>query len=338
VTNLYLAYGLTFQSDCRVPGLLQITSPSAPPDVQVWFEAEPSWVGQAKRLPSRILHSLPPNEEAADATLRVIVYGEEEFFGLAYSEGPEFLLDATATRLWGACPPPQVIEDLVTYLVGPVMGFILRRRGFTSLHACTFELNDAAIVLCGAGGSGKSTTAAALALRDIPVLCEDVTPLVVNEEMIVIPPGYPRICLWPEAVRLLLKSRETLPRITPTWEKRYLALGERGTSFGRHPRRLSAIYFLEARVEEPGAPRIEAMKPGDGLLCLVKNSYAKRLLSREQRAAEFDLLCRVATSVEMRRLIPSARESKLDVLCDLILDDAAALTAERHSAAASPLR
>lgn len=321
----FLAYGLTLASDGIIPGLAELRRIPQHPDIHFCFGAEPAWVTEAKRLRQRSLSSLVHNQETANAALRMCAYGEEEFFGLAFSDGSEFVLDASAARVWGTCAPPLVVEDLTTYLVGPVMGFILRRRGRTPLHACTMAIADSAIALSGEGGAGKSTTAAALALRGVPVLCEDVSPIWEIAGDFKIPPGYPRICLWPEAVKMLLGSSDVLPKITPTWEKRYLALDGRKTHFVTEPKSLSAIYFLDPRVEEAGAPRIEEMKPSDGLLRLVENSYAKRLISKEQKAAEFDVLSRLATRVAFRKITPHSDEAKLDVLCDLILENASKL-------------
>jgi len=57
------------------------------------------------------------------------------------------------------------------------MGFALRRRGVTALHASAVCVAGSAIALCGATEAGKSTTVATLALRGIPVLSDDITAL-----------------------------------------------------------------------------------------------------------------------------------------------------------------
>ena len=79
-------------------------------------------------------------------------------------------------------------------------------------------------LICGDAGFGKSTTAAALALRGIPVCSEDIVPLAESHGQFEIIPGYPRVCLWPDSVEMLLGSQSALPLLTSTWEKRYLPL------------------------------------------------------------------------------------------------------------------
>jgi hypothetical protein len=333
VKHWYRAYGLTFFSEYFIPGLLEIADPSSDPDVMFSYRDEPDWVRGARRLPRRPLRTLPAGQETADVALQLSAYGEQEYFEIVYSDGSEFLVDACATTIWGACPSPLVIEDLTTYLVGPVMGFILRRRNMTPLHASTVEIDGCAIALCGAGGSGKSTTAAALALRGAPVLCEDVSPMLEEGGNFSVLPGYPRVCLWPDAVKILLGSEESLPRITPTWEKCYLPLDGRRARFAVGPRPLSAVYFLEPRVNGSEAPRIDEIRPGEALMRLVQNTYMNMLLSRKQRAEEFDVLSRLAGSIAFRRVLPHSHGTKLGALCDLILEDASKLAGEQRSPA-----
>lgn len=275
-----------------------------------------------------------PHNPAVEPLLRFFTYGEEEFFEFAYADGSKFLLDASGTRVWASCAPPLVNEDLMTYFVGPVMGFLLRRRGIIPLHACTMELDGSVIALCGPGGAGKSTTAAALALRGIPILCEDVSPFAHSASGFRVPPGYPRVCLWPEAARILMGSPETLPKITPTWEKRYLALDGNKAPFASGPGMLRAVYFLEPRIDGPNVPQLEEVKAADALVELVKNSYMSVLLNKEERATEFDVFGRLAQSVLLRRIRPHSDERKLGALCDLILEDASSVRRARHTMAA----
>lgn len=336
MTYSYLAYGIILRSKTAIPGLQQISAPKLPTDVEFFWGEEPEWVTAANRKPSREIRTLPVENHTTDSTLRLSEVGQREYFRFAYSDGTEFVLDAPATRIWGTCAPPLVLEDLATYLVGPVMGFVLRRRGITPLHACAVEIGGAAVAISGPGGAGKSTTAAALALQGTPVLCEDVTPLCEKDGEFYVLPGYPRVCLWPDSVELLLGSQDALPRITPTWEKCFLALNGERELFEGEPKRLSAIYFLGPRTEECPAPQIKEVRSGDALLQLVQNTYMNQLLSKQQRAAEFDVLGRVATKVSFRKLIPADSRGKdpgLKVLCDLILKDASALPVQGERAA-----
>lgn len=99
------------------------------------------------------------------------------------------------------------------------------------------ELRGRAVLFSGDPGYGKSTTAGALALRGVPVLSDDIVPLELTGGEIWATPGYPRECLWPEAVEKLAGTVEALPRLTPVWEKQYLPLdGARGKFAGEKNR------------------------------------------------------------------------------------------------------
>jgi hypothetical protein len=54
-------------------------------------------------------------------------------------------------------------------------------------------------------------------------------------------------------------------------------------------------------------------------------------LDRNQRGAEFDALSRLVKQVPMRRIVPHADPGRIGELCDLILTDAACLSARCDS-------
>jgi hypothetical protein len=224
------------------------------------------------------------------------------------------------------------MADLSTYFLGPVMGFILRKRGITALHASAFCLEGHAIVLTGEAGAGKSTTAAALALRGVPVLCEDIAALNEKHGNFAVERGYPRVCLWPQSVEMLVGSPEALPRLSPTWEKCYLPLDGGLARLEMHKQPLGAIYLLAPRELAEDAPRVEDMRGQGVLLELVKNTYMNWILDRGQRAAEFALLAQLLARVPVRRLVPHRDPARIGALCELLITDARCLLANQMAA------
>jgi len=314
----YIAYGLRLRSDAQIPGLSDANPLAAPGAVSLFIKAVPEWVSEASRLSSEIIHPLPAMPECEDPSFVVRSFGGGRFFQLRYSDGADFFVDEGAERLWGNCPLPLTIEDLSTYLLGPVLGFVLRRRGLTPLHGSAVCIDDAAVIIAGPAGAGKSTTAAALALRGAPVLCEDIATLQETEGRFYVQPGYPRVCLWPDAVEKLLGSKDALPDLTPTWNKKYLGLDGSRARFKSHKTPLGAIYLLAERVNEKMAPRIEEISSREALLELVSNTYMNLFLTREQRAAEFELLSRLVNCVPCMRLIPHGDATEIGRFCELI--------------------
>ncbi len=317
----YRVYGLEVVSSVAIPGLQPF---SLSPTVlgTLYFEAGPApdWVTAATAQPATVLSQRGSATESTDPTF-VLTRRAGACFFLDYSDGTRFAVTADANRVWGHYEPPLTEADLATYFLGPVLGFILRLRLQTPLHASSVEICGKGIALCGDAGAGKSTTAAALALLGVPVLAEDITPLREVDGAFYAIPGYPRVCLWPESVAHLFGSPDALPQLTPVWDKRFLALDGSGAHFRSTPLPLALIYLFSQR-QSVAAPRIEHASPREVLLELVQNTYMNWLLDKPQRAAEFDLLARLVAKVPVRRIIPHSDPQQLPKLCELLVSDA----------------
>jgi len=334
VVYRYCAYGLTCLSNAPVDGFHHlVTSQSFDSDIVLdLVSATPEWVRAARSLPAHTIYTKPPSAENTDSGYTIKVFGEEDAFELTYTDGTQFLVDGSASCVWGRCPPGYDMDYLATYLRGPVLGFILRRRGITALHASALSLCGRAIVLCGQSQSGKSTLAAALALRGTPVLCEDVTALKASAHSYHVQPGYPQVGLWPDAVENLLGAADALPRLTSSWEKCFLPLDGDKARFDAEERPLGVVYLLAPRTELKDAPKIEQVSPRQALLDLVQNTYMNWLLDQKQRAAEFDFLGTLVTNIPVRRIVPHSDPARIPALCDLVTADARALWNRQGSA------
>ena len=322
MSHFYFLYGLSLQSNRAIPGL----QPSGPIpsklDLTLCVGERPE---QVDGDPGRVLITRGTGEKDHDPAFVLKQLQNGAYHELSYADGTRFWIDSTIRHMWGCFVAPQTIEDLSTYLLGPVMGYVLRRRTRLTLHASVVAIGDVAVAFCGPAGAGKSTTAAAMALRGYPVLCEDVAPLRLHNGSFLVEPGYPRVCLWGESVTALLGSREALPRLTPTWDKQYLPLDGTQATFCQKPLALGVVYLLADR-EGGNAPRIEEMTPKSATLSLVQDTYMNFLLTREQRANEFDAIGRLVQRVPVRRLIPHEDTSRIENLCAMIVRDAGALT------------
>jgi hypothetical protein len=295
--------------------------------------AAPEWVSAFRRLPARTIYSKIVSVDKMDSGYTVRGFGAAEAFEITYTDGTQFVIAGSASRVWGRCPPDFGMDYLATYLRGPVMGFVLRSRGVTALHASALSICEVAIVLCGESQSGKSTLAAALALKGKAVLCEDVTAMSVSGDVFRVQPGYAQVGLWPDAVERLLGTPDALPRLTASWEKCYLPLDGEKATFESVNRPVSVIYLLAPRTSAEDAPRIEQISPRDALLGLVQNTYMNWLLNRKQRAVEFDLLSRLVTRIPVKRIVPHTNPARIPALCDLIIADAQSSSHVQNSVA-----
>ena len=258
--------------------------------------------------------------------LRVCLLSGGDYFAFFYSDGVRFAVERHGREMWGDWPENYTLEDACTYLLGPVIGFVLRLRGVTCLHASAVAVGEHAIALVGVPGAGKSTTAAAFASCGFSVISDDLAALADDGGDFLVQPGYPRVNLWPDSVRALFGSAEALPRITPTWDKHYVALGTNGLGFAAKPLPLGAIYLLGEREDALAAPMVEEMAGGDALAALVANTYVNYLLDRDMRSREFDVLSRVVTRIPIRRVRTPADPSAVFEVCRVITADARQLT------------
>jgi hypothetical protein len=320
VRQTYRTYGLLLESDLPVTGLHPVLSdaPGLSADISLHFADVPPWTAQALLLPVTAVRVRPSNMIPGDGTFTVSEFADRRFFLLTYADGTRFLMDHAATRIWGEPGPSLSFDDLCVYLLGPVMGFALRQRGTVTLHASSLSFQGRALALVGEAGAGKSTTAAALALRGWPVLGEDVCALAESATGYQVLPAYPRVCLWPDSVDFLFSSREALPLMVPGWEKRFLSLDGASAQFADSPAPLSAIFLIAGRSAEERAPYLESISQREALLQLVKNTYMNWYLNRRQRAEEFEVLTRLVSSIECCRLTPGSDPARLPALAELV--------------------
>ena len=284
-------------------------------------------------IPERLSADLPyrdryiaPAADDEEPPVRVAIRADGAFHSVTYADGTRVFVDAAAANVWAEGPEAAGVEDTATYLLGPALGFVLRLRGVTCLHASAVALGGRAVAFVGNAGAGKSSLAAAFAQLGHSVLTDDVAPITDHGRHFEIQPAYPRVRLWPDSVEALFGSPDELPVITPGWDKRFLDLNA-PRRFEPSPLPLGAIYFLGAR-RRGELPEFVGLEGPEGLIALVSDTYTSRWLDRGLRAKEFDLLARVAEHVPLRRVHPVDDASALPDLCDAILRDleASALT------------
>jgi len=312
-------YGLGITANKAIPGVP--VSPVTATDVRISFGTLPAWLHDVSTTQVETSYVADYKDECGNPMLRVFRVLDGEYYRYSYADGTEFVLDHGATEIWADWPAPLTLEDAATYLLGPIMGFVMLLRGVVCLHASAIAIGDEAIAVLGPAGSGKSTTAAAFSARGYSILAEDVVTLDDHGRQFLVRPAYPCIRLWPASVKALYGSESHLPKLTPNWEKCYLDLTERPEQFQRKPLPLAAIYQLGERSDDVAAPFVSTVDRAEGLMSLVANTYATKLMDKQMRAREFELLTRVLNNVPLRRVTPHSDPARIPELCDSILND-----------------
>src|SRR5688572_19304714 len=169
----YRAYGLSLSSNQDIPGLKPSTV-AEPVDVTI------HWLGSAPipfQPPDHLYHTAESRDAAGLPVLVVRRSADGPSYTFDYSDGTQFLIADAGREIWARWSDPLTSEDTATYLLGPVLGFVLRLRGRLCLHASAVAFGGDAVAFAGPSGEGKSTFAAWLVSKGFKALTEDILPL-----------------------------------------------------------------------------------------------------------------------------------------------------------------
>jgi hypothetical protein len=297
VTELY---GLRIRSAMPLPGVLLPESTAA--DVTVHLDARPHDAPSFSDAPVRPIHS---SESSAGAPPVLVVDrpSKDGLLRLRYAEGIRFHVSAAGDEVWCDWRAPLTEADVAIFLLGPVMGSVLRRRGVFCLHASAVAAGDGVWAFVGPGGSGKSTLAAALAQAGHAVVTEDLLALRPRGGEWIAAPAYKGIRLWEDAARLVRGDVE-LPALSPTWPKRHLDLARHSLPMAARSAPLRALVVLE-NYGAPGVPPLmERLSAQQLFVEVIANVYANYAATGEELARELPVARALAAVVRGWRLRP----------------------------------
>ena len=314
----YSVFGLTLSSNDAIPGLVSQPA-SAVANIRILFDTGGTRF-ETDRVPADPWYT-SDRESDATPTLRVWRIANGCYYRWLYGDGTEFVVDGAGTQIWATWPASSTLEDTVTYLLGPILAFVLRLRHIGCLHASAVAIGGSGLVIAGPPGAGKSTLAAAFARLGYPVLTDDVAALAERRGEWYVQPAYPQIRLWPESVALLFKSPDALRPLTPNWNKRALGLLEHGYRFQERPVPIAAVYVLGERTD-CAQSRIEPLRGRELLRTLLANTYVGYVLDAAMQLEDFSALGRFASTVPARMILPAGDPSRL---CSAIVEDCEAL-------------
>ena len=315
MTHFYSVFGLQVCVNRPVPIFL----PASPGQADVSLHLEGASPHPFGNLPREAWYRCPDTDENGEPLLCAWKLAGGDYFHFRFLEGAEFFCDRTGETVWSYWPDHLSFDNLLTFLAGPAFGCLLFVRGTTMLHGSAIALGDKAIALLGPPGAGKSTTAAAFALANFPVLTDDIVALAERDGEFLVQPAYRRLCLWPDSVAALCGSADALPLITAGWEKRGLVLGNHGP-FQQHAIPLAAIYVLSARTSSVPSGTLIPLAPRELLIKLLGNTYASRF-PNDRQAHQLDVLARMASCVPARDVTPHSSCSHISALRDAIIED-----------------
>lgn len=320
--SFYRVYGLLLKSDVPIPNLTPIERQSHQlPLVSVQFRARANGARQTTTEDELLWYTSDFSDEHGNPALRIWKRRATNDYCIRYSHGLEFLANGEANSITVDCTNETTMREAAEFLLGPMLGILLRLRGITCLHASAVAIDGAAIAFAGPPGAGKSTTAGLLVQGGYAALADDIVPLREYGGSFDAIPGFPGLNLWPESRAMLEGRLQTLSADQVATEKQQWAIGDGQGKFCCKALPLGVIYLLGEREGGPNAPRVEPMTAQAALMNLIANTFANKLPDVAIRAKEFAFLGQLMNQVPVRRLVPHKDPTRLQELREVILDD-----------------
>src|SRR5579862_2093768 len=155
----YTAFGLSFRSNHAIPGLIASEIETSA-EIEIFFGAPPA--DCLENFAEDLYYESRDADEHGHPGFRIWRIAGGDFLRMDYSDGVRFWIDRRYANIWCKFPETLTLADAAVYLLGPVLGLLLRLRGVVCLHASAVSLGGRAVAFAGPAGAGKSTTAAAL--------------------------------------------------------------------------------------------------------------------------------------------------------------------------------
>ncbi|NML85917.1 hypothetical protein [Polaromonas sp.] len=191
-----------------------------------------------------------------------------------------------------AWPVPGVSPGTVEHLhLNQVLPLALSRQGRLVLHASAVVIDGKGVAFTGESGRGKSTLAASFATTGARFLTDDGLQLDWLDGQCRITPSHPSVRLWEDSQEALIpQAVDLVPAVEYTTKARLLA-GD-AMAFCDQLQPLRRVYFLGEGV----APSlvIEAVRPAEALMELVRNSFLLDIEEKQLLAWHFDEMVRLA--------------------------------------------
>lgn len=232
----YFAYGLNILSEIALPEFISVDSPPANlVDLKVTIDR------------SQAISDLLPAEAVQEGA--VIQLNQSK--ALIYVRGTGVFIIENGTQV--TIIPDTTSQELLIrfYLVGTIMGIVLYQRNFLVLHASAVNINGGAVAFLGVSGEGKSSTAATFVTHGYNIITDDVAPIDLTSNSLIMHPGFPQVKIGEKIAQALGYDYETLPAVHTFKEKRAL-LPRQGFSIAPIP--LKRIYVLTTDTDFEIAP------------------------------------------------------------------------------------
>ncbi len=318
-STTYKAYGMTLRTNRPLPDLMPLGDPPSVPDIDICIGTIPSsLVPPDSWKQHRNFVSRRPLDQGDSPWLQILETSDGAFIQLRYREGLRFTLTAEANRIWVTGTSSGDIAQVAAFLLGIVLGFCLRLRGHTCLHASAIAVNGSALLVTGPIGAGKSTVAGVLAKRNYPIIADDISLLIPGEAGFRVRPAYPRVRLRPDVVETLYGAVSALPLQCSTEDRHILDLNKPGRCFAPKEVPIKAIYVIIACRETLS---ITSPSLAHSVKILMENAYLDYLIDDHIRSRDFAVFGQLVRQVPVRAVVRRKDVASIEDFCDALLED-----------------
>lgn len=130
----YAAFGLLLHSNLPIPELTSVRTvvdplllgPSNDCAVAIHMNATPRIDPAIPTQPEELSYASSYKDDGGNPTLKIWKATGSHLLRLAYYDGMQFWLDREGREIWATWPSNLAIEDAAAYLLGPVLGLVLR--------------------------------------------------------------------------------------------------------------------------------------------------------------------------------------------------------------------
>ena len=323
VSHYYTVYGLNIALNQALPQLRSVADLN--PDVSIDLSR--------LRIPKQQFVAPQRSRRTSNNREISISYSQDWIcvhFPRSPSEILSFYIRKDGSEVISDKPESIPTSDVESFLLGPILGAVLRLRQRMCLHASVIEYQGKAFAMVGNKGAGKSTTAAALLDSGARLISDDIAVFRLDTETTAtVYPGYPGIRLMPAALNSFDLNQSNYARVVSTSDKRYVPLNEQGAAhaaktdwqFHASPCRLHAVYILNSRQPDLYKAQLNTLPQGQALMALAPHAYGRSGKSQGQREEEFEFMAQLSRNIPIKSVdCPNKLELLPNIAEDILAD------------------
>jgi len=317
MSHYYKIYGLKIKSSRKID--LLADQPKSDINLSV------DWTSMAEDTPELALQWEQVTTRQLQSKERISFFSaqtpEGQYFKICFTTQLGQLtaiLDPTKENLWILHDRRIPHAHLNSFLVGSILGCVLRLKGILCFHGSVINIDGQAVILIGKKKSGKSTTAAAFSKLGFKVLSDDIAVISAIGEEFFVEPGYAKVRLRPKSLQFFYPDNDY--NFVSVYSHRDSKYSDLNDSFWDSPLPLGAIYVLGTTAGTNDLPFVDSIS-AERIIHLHSNTFVSYIVTPDLQKQEFNALARVATKVPVQHLHFGHNVALVNLQCEAILDD-----------------